>query len=219
MEKSKLILAHLALFGVQLLYASNYTISKGVMPDYVAPLGLVMMRMFFGVAAFWMLHWFFIKAKKVDKKDLPRLFACGVFGIAINQMAFFYGLNLTTPINASIIMLIVPILIFIGSVLFLKESFTKINILGIVLGCIGAGVIIASGRAISFGQEGLRGDLFILLNASSYSVYLLIVRPLLQKYHPIVVIKWVFTFGTLVATPFILPEFLNIIIYKKTNYK
>jgi drug/metabolite transporter (DMT)-like permease len=209
MERTKTILAHLALLGVQLLYAGNYTISKEVMPTYVAPLGLVMMRMFFGVLAFWMLHWFFIKAEKVEKKDLLRLFACGVFGIAINQVAFFHGLNLTTPINASIIMLIVPILIFIGSVLFLKEKFTKINILGIVLGCVGAGLIISAGQRISFNKEGLTGDLFILLNASSYSVYLVIVRPLIQKYHPIVVIKWVFTFGTFVATPFILPELLK----------
>lgn len=209
MERTKTILAHLALFGVQLIYAGNYTISKGVMPTYVAPLGLVMMRILFGVLAFWCLHWFFIAAKKVEKKDLLRLFACGVFGIAINQMAFFHGLNLTTPINASIIMLIVPILIFIGSVLFLKEKFTNINILGIVLGCIGAGLIISSGRAISFSQEGLIGDLFILINAISYSIYLVIVRPLIQKYHPIVVIKWVFTFGALVATPFILPELLK----------
>jgi drug/metabolite transporter (DMT)-like permease len=41
----------------------------------------------------------------------------------------------------------------------------------------------------------MKGDIFILLNAASYAVYLVIVKPLMKKYHPMTVIKWVFLFG------------------------
>ena len=209
MKNSTIIIAHLALFIVQLLYAANYTIAKEVMPDYIAPKGIIFIRICFAVLMFWLLHAFFIKAEEIKRKDIPRLVLCGIFGVVINQICFFVGLNWTKPINASIIMQITPILVFIGTVFFLKEKFRLLNILGILIGCAGAALLIGYGQNISFSTQGLKGDLYILINAISYSVYFLIVKPLLQKYHPIVVVKWIFTFGLLFATPFTLPEMLQ----------
>jgi len=207
MKKTSLLLAHLALFGVQLFYAGNFTIAKEVMPDYVLPKGLIFMRVAFGLVAFWLLHLLFIKAKEISRKDVPRLILCAIFGVAINQIFFFMGLNLTKPINASIIMLTTPIIVFAGAVLFFRESFRKINILGIIIGCLGAGILISYGQNISFSQQGLLGDVYVLVNAISYSIFLLIVRPLILKYHPIVVIKWVFTFGFFFTIPFTYQDF------------
>lgn len=210
MNQSKTILAHLALFAVQLLYGANYTIAKGVMPDFIAPLGLIMLRATFGAAAFWLIFGLaYRQHQRIQRQHLVRLAVCGLFGIAINQMCFFVGLNWTTPINASIIMLTVPIIVFVGGVLFLGERFHPINLLGIAIGCLGAGVLISYGRTVDLGGNGLLGDLFVLINATSYSIYLLLVRPLMRTYHPIVVMKWVFTFGWLFSMPFTLPPLLQ----------
>ena len=43
---------------------------------------------------------------------------CGIFGVAVNQLFFFEGLNLSTPINASIIMTVNPIIVIIISFLY-----------------------------------------------------------------------------------------------------
>lgn len=215
MKNTVSILAHLALFIVQLIYAGNYTIAKEVMPNYVSPLGLVFLRIGFGMIAFWVLHFLLVQKNKTSKKpsfqkkDFWLLALCGLLGTAINQMLFLKGLNLTTPINASIIMLIGPIWLFVGSVLFLKEGYSRWNILGITLGCVGAGILLSYGRTLSFETDGLLGDLFILINATSYSTYLLLVRRLIRKYDILDIVKWVFTFGFLFSIPFTYPELIK----------
>ena len=46
-----------------------------------------------------------------------------------------------------------------------------------------------------------------MLNAASYAVYLVIVKPLMQKYHPLTIILWVFFFGWLFVVPVGFNEF------------
>jgi drug/metabolite transporter (DMT)-like permease len=208
MKNTTNLLAHIALFSVQLLYAANFTIAKEVMPNFVLPKGIIFMRISFGLIAFWLVHLLFIKAKEINLKDIPLLILCGIFGAAVNQICFFVGLNWTKPINASIIMLITPIIVFVGAVLFFKESYRKVNIVGIIIGCLGAGLLIGYGQDISFSSNGLIGDIYVLVNATSYSIYLLIARPLLLKYHPVVIMKWVFTFGFFFALPFTYHDFI-----------
>ena len=73
--------------------------------------------------------------------------------------------------------------------------------IGITIGLAGAlTVILHKGNAS--GEAGIWGDLLIFLNASSYGLYLITVKPLMSKYHPITVIKWVFTFGLIGVIPF-----------------
>ncbi|MBT8271285.1 MAG: EamA family transporter, partial [Bacteroidia bacterium] len=93
--------AHLALFGANLIYGANYLIAKGVMPDKIGPSAFVLIRIIGASLLFWIIR-FFIR-EKVEKKDLLRLLLCGLLGVATNQMFFFNGLNLTSPIDASII--------------------------------------------------------------------------------------------------------------------
>ncbi len=210
MGNRKILLGHLALLGVQMLYAGNYSIAKNVMPDYIEPLGIVFLRVSFGMVMFWLFQLLFIKKSEktvIQKADFPRLIACALFGIAINQMTFFIGLNWTSPINASIIMLTTPIIVFIGAVLFLKERFINLNILGILIGCLGASILIGYGNQINFNPQGLKGDLLILTNATFFSIYLLISQSLFKKYNAFVVLKWVFTFGFLLCLPFTYPVF------------
>ena len=105
----RILLAHIALFFVNLIYALNYTIAKDVMPDYINPSGFILLRVTGGVILFFITYVLFIR-ESVEKKDLIRLALCGLFGVAINQLFFFEGLNLTTPINAAIIMTVNPML-------------------------------------------------------------------------------------------------------------
>src|SRR3954468_23503174 len=105
---SKTLQAHLALLIVNLIYGANYSIAKEVMPAYVQPFAFVLMRVGGALILFWIVSSIFVR-EKVDKKDFPRLALLAVFGVACNQLLFLKGLSITTPINASIIMISNPI--------------------------------------------------------------------------------------------------------------
>tara|TARA_B100001057_G_scaffold48840_2_gene43574 strand:- start:978 stop:1871 length:894 start_codon:yes stop_codon:yes gene_type:complete len=194
-------LAHLALFTANLIYGINYTVAKEVMPDYIEPLGFILVRVTGAVILFWLCYALFYY-EKVKKGDLLKLSICGLFGIAINQMLFFEGLNLTTPINAAVIMVSNPILVLLFGIFLAAERFSTKKGIGVALGALGAIVLITNGSQVSMNNEHFWGNIMVFINASSYAVYLILVKPLMQKYKPITVISWVFLFGILFVIPF-----------------
>ena len=207
---NKTHLAHIFLFVANLIYALNYTIAKDVMPNYIEPSGFILLRVVGAVVLFSLYYFFFIK-EKVENKDILLLSVCGLFGVAINQLLFFEGLNLTTPINASIIMTVNPILVLLLSYFLINESITFKKGFGIILGIIGAYILITKGKHIEFDQEHTQGNLMIFVNALSYGVYLVIVKPLMKKYHPVTVMFYVFGFGFLYVLYFGYSELSSVI--------
>ena len=81
---------------------------------------------------------------------------------------------------------------------------------GIVLGFAGAVWLMLGNAQNGFGFEGSLGDLFILINAMSYGIYLVLVKPLMLRYSPLTVIRWVFTFGLLYVLPLGFSQFQEI---------
>ena len=198
--------AHFALLGTNLIYGANYIIAKGVMPNKIGPSAFIFLRIFGAGILFWLIK-SFIK-EKVEKKDFLRLAFCGLFGIAINQLLFFHGLNLTSPIDASIIMTSLPVIVMIYSFFILKEKFTLNKLAGIAIGSIGAIALILYGNK-SGGTSSSLGNLFIFINACSYGFYLVIVKPLMKKYNTFTIISWVFLFGFVFMFPFGIQDLLN----------
>jgi drug/metabolite transporter (DMT)-like permease len=209
LKTNKLLFAHFALLGANLIYGINYSVAKEVMPDYILPFGFIFCRVLGALGLFWLFA-LFTKKEKVAPKDLLKLFVCGLFGVAGNQLMFFYGLNLTSPINAAIIMTCNPILVLIMSSIILKERITSTKVGGIFLGLAGAVGLILQGNQLSLDSDSFVGDLFIFLNATSYAIYLVLVKPLMQRYEATTVIKWVFLFGFMVVFPFGFDQFQNI---------
>lgn len=190
------LLAHIALTAVAFIYAGNYLIAKLVLdPGYVRPFGFILLRVTAAVLVFWLVDWLFMKSR-VDRKDLPLMAICGLFGVAVNQLCFFAGLKLTVPINASLLMTTTPILVVISASLLIKERVSALRIAGILTGMAGAVLLITRGFTVGIDiSGGSLGDLLIIANASSYAVYLVLVKKLMHKYQPLVVVKWVFSFG------------------------
>lgn len=186
-----LLKSHLALFIVNLMYGINYLVAKGLMPCVLGPNGFILMRVMGATVLFWAV--FLFRFQKVEWKDLGRLAICAVFGVAVNQLFFFNGLMRTSPVNASVIMTTTPIIVFILSLIILQEKPKLIRVLGLIIGAAGSIIFTLLGSK-SLDASPL-GDLFIFVNATSYSLYLVLVKPLMAKYKPLTVITWVFTFG------------------------
>jgi drug/metabolite transporter (DMT)-like permease len=180
------------------------------MPDFIGPFGFILLRVMGALLFFALAHKFWIKEKIKEKKDYYLLAVSAFFGVATNMLCFFKGLSLTSPINASIIMTVNPVIVLLFSAILLKERVGWIKVLGIALGMTGAILQIIDPFGVSKEVESInwRGDLLILVNAASYAVYLVMVKPLMAKYHAFTVVKWTFTFGLLMVIPFGLGEFL-----------
>ena len=192
MKISQAAKAHLALFLVNVFYGASHVIAKGIMPDFLTPNVFILFRVVGATFLFWIITFFFVR-EKIDRSDYKRLALCGLFGVAINQLFFFHGLNLSSSINSGIIMTVNPILVVILSFFLLKESITKTKVIGILLGATGA-ILLTLAGGTGKGDSTL-GDFFLFINAASYAVYLVIAKPLMKKYQPLTVITYVFTFG------------------------
>jgi drug/metabolite transporter (DMT)-like permease len=194
-------LAHLGLFTVALIYGANYVIAKGIMQDgMIEPFAFILCRCIAGVLLFWLVGIFFV-SEPIRREDLPTLVLSGALGVAINQLCFFSGLAITSPIHSSLIMIMTPILIIVLSALLYKEVIPKKRVVGVLLGFVGAALLVLAGGASS-AASSIRGDLLIFVNASSYGCYLLVIKNLMSKYHPLTIIKWAYTFGLFFVTPF-----------------
>lgn len=214
MKQNNNIKAHIALLLANIIYALNYGWAKDVMSGgYLEPFAFILMRVIGATILFWSISLFF--KEKVANKDKLKMALCGVFGVAANQLLFFKGLDETTRINAAIIMVASPIIVALLSALIIKEKPSILRLIGIVIGLGGACFIILQNNT---GNEGatLFGNLLIILNATSYGLYLVLVKPLMSKYSPLTVIKWVFTFGLIMVLPFGLTE-LDTIIWNMPN--
>jgi drug/metabolite transporter (DMT)-like permease len=200
---NKTVQSHLALFTANLIYAANFSIAKDVMPKYIQPFGFILLRVSGALLLYWLVASVATK-DKMERKDVPRAILCGLFGIAINQLLFFKGLNITTPINAAIMMVCTPLLVVIISAFLIREKMRPVKILGVMLGLAGAVslILLHPAHPGSFGKSTLPGDICVLVNATSWAIYLVIVRPLMIKYDTLTVIKWAFLFGFIFVLPF-----------------
>lgn len=202
-------IAYIAAFLVAIIYGVNYTIAKDVMPTYIKPFGFIVLRVFGATILFWFLS-LFLTRQKIERSDFFRIFLAAVFGVCLNMLAFFKGLSLTSPINASVIMVTSPIIVLILSAIILKERITIIKLSGILIGLIGAVILIVYGQSITPGDNPFYGNMLIFLNATSYGLYLVIVKKLTQKYNAISLIKWLYLFGLILVIPFGFSEVIEI---------
>lgn len=202
-------LAFLLAFSAAVIYGLSFTIAKEVMPLYVKPFGFILLRIIAGTILFWLVG-FFIKKEKIIIGDYPRIFLASIFGTALNMLTFFKGLSMTTPISASVIMVTAPIIVLSFSAFFLKEKATKRKLSGIFIGMFGAILLIVYGNEIGVSSNAVFGNILVFVNATSYALYLILIKNLTQKYHPLTLAKWLYLFGLLLVTPFGIHEFNQI---------
>jgi len=137
----------------------------------------------------------------VSRKDLWYLFGVSFFGVVINQTLFLVGLDMTTPINSSIIMSTNPIFAFVFAALILREKITFLKGTGLAIGLAGVLLLILQNGTPDISSTTFLGDIFTMVNTISWAFFTVVIKRMLERYHPITVMKWVFTFGMLTNIP------------------
>lgn len=207
---SKRHLAFMAAFGASFIYGINHTLAKDLMPTYIQAYGFIMLRVLGGAVLFWLTSLFF-KSEKIERKDWWRMVLCALFGMTINMLMFFKGLQLSTPINSSVVITLSPVILLILSAVFLKEKITRLKGSGIAIGLIGALVLILFGAKTQENAPNIPlGNMLFIINATAYSIYLILVKPLTAKYSSVTLMKWFFLIAVFTNAPVALPQFLEV---------
>lgn len=182
------------------MFALNYSYSKSVIPDWMLPEGLCFARIV--SAAFFFIGIAFATIReRVERKDILRLALASLLGIGGNQYIFLKGLNLTSPVDSAIIATVGPVLVLIISAFLRTDKITFLKSIGICVGGTGAMLVILYGGITNFGAGHLTGNLLVFLSCLTYAFYLIVVKDLMKKYHPLTVMAWIFGFSSLAVIP------------------
>ena len=202
--------ALLAAAGATTIYGLNHTIAKVVMPEYVGAFGFIFIRTGGATLLFWILSWFLPK-EKIKREDYFRIFLAALTGMCINMLSFFKGLELSTPVNSGIFATTNPIIILLLSYLFLGEKIIKRKFLGIAMGFAGALILVLHGTEDTINAPNvLAGNVLLMINAIFFSGFIIVVKPLSEKYNVVTIMKWLFLIGFIMTFPVTVKEYSEV---------
>ena len=199
--------ALLAAAGATTIYGLNHTVAKVVMPEYVGAFGFILIRTAGATLLFWMLS-LFLPKEKIKREDYFRLFLAALMGMCINMLSFFKGLELSTPVNSGIFATTNPIIILLLSYLFLGEKIGMRKFLGITMGFAGALMLVLYGtQNTSNAPNVLMGNVLFMTNSVFFSGFIIVVKPLSEKYNVVTIMKWLFLIGFVLTFPVTVREY------------
>ena len=202
--------ALIAAAGATTIYGLNHTVAKVVMPDYVGAFGFIFIRTSGAALLFWLLS-LFLPKEKIDRGDYLRLFLACLMGMCINMLSFFKGLELSTPVNSGIFATTNPIIILLLSYLFLGEKIGIKKFLGITIGFAGALILVLYGTQNTVNAPNvLMGNILFMINSIFFSGFIIVVKPLSEKYNTVTIMKWLFSIGFILTFPITVTEYTEV---------
>jgi len=202
--------ALIAAAGATTIYGLNHTVAKVVMPDYVGAFGFIFIRTSGAALLFWLLS-LFLPKEKIDRGDYLRLFLACLMGMCINMLSFFKGLELSTPVNSGIFATTNPIIILLLSYLFLGEKIGILKFLGITIGFAGALMLVLYGTQNTVNAPNvLMGNILFMINSIFFSGFIIVVKPLSEKYNTVTIMKWLFSIGFILTFPITVTEYTEV---------
>lgn len=194
-------IGHICMFLACAIWGLMAPLGKDAMTHGVGGLEMVTFRVVGGAVCFWIAS-LFVKQEKVRHKDMLLFFFAAMLSIVLNQCCYTIGLSITSPVNASIMTTMMPIITMILAALFLKEPITGKKVMGVFCGAVGAFLLITTGARVASGNGGvLLGDLLCLSAQLCFAIYLTVFKHLIQRYTAITCMKWMITYAAIVIMP------------------
>lgn len=193
--------AHAAVLAANFLFGINFSTVQYITKKFIGPFGLNVIRVGVSTILLWLLWSLSSTKATIQKKHIGRFILCSITGIVINQALFIKGLSMTMSIHASLLILVTPIFITGLAAWLGTEPLTYFKMAGLITGVGGAVMLTLHKEGGAPGSDMLWGDIFIIINAISYAIYFILVKPLMTAYEPVHVIRWIFTFGLIFTIP------------------
>ncbi|MDO4462376.1 MAG: DMT family transporter [Bacteroidia bacterium] len=200
---------HIAMVVANVLWGLMAPVSKDTLNFFalnsINPVVLPSLRILGATFAFWLLS-LFLPKEPVCKADKVKLFGAGLFAIAFNQCLFITGISFTSPIDASVVTTMLPIVTMILSAIVLKEPLTHLKAVGVLVGMSGALLLVlGDGHGLHLDKDHIIGDIMCFTAQVSFACYLVFFKGVISRYSGATLMKWMFLFSALTASPFILP--------------
>ncbi len=199
MALSKSFSAHLSLLLCNIVWACDYPFYNLVLGRYITPLAMVSASLV--VAAVWsLIPMLWEKHERVAAEDRTKIFGAALLiGIA-RKLCMMFGLAQTSPIDGSIISTTTPLLVLLLSVLVGLERFTKMKVIGLLLGMAGAiAIIVSSGTTHE--HSGLKGNLLVFTSACVSAAYMVYFKRLVSKYRITTLLRWIYCISAVIMLP------------------
>lgn len=210
MKENTRISGHIACLAAYAIFGFNIIVCKDLTGGHlISPLGIFTIRSIGAGLLFWALS-LFLPKEKVDRKDHVKIFAASFLGFFMTQITFLVAIPEVTPMHCSILSAMSPIYTMFIAAIVLKEPLTWKKGCGVLLSLFGIIFLILNNAGTGgVSESSLRGLLLMFLNSLSFSLYLGIFRPLIDKYSVVTFMKWIFLFSTLMSLPFTFREVLG----------
>ena len=185
--------------------------------DYIDSVNLVFIRVAVIAIIFYVLHRIKQGPLNISPKDRLRFFIAGGIGIGTYYIIEAIGIAWTSASLSSIILATVPLFSLLGDRLIYKTRITPLKLIGVVASIIGVAIIIfAGGGALSGGMGGI-GLLF--LASAEWAAYIIIAKPLNDRYPAFTVTTGLFVSAFLVTLPiFLLYQPGNVLGFTPKNW-
>lgn len=191
---------HLALVTVQFLFASLTIAAKFVLPG-IPPSGVVFCRITGAALAFFVIKAVTVREEVTDRRDLLTMAGLALVGLVLNQVLFLEGVKRTTAINANVLITTIPAFTLAIAIVLRRERASAAKVVGILCAAVGAIYLVGPDR-LRLDPATALGNGLIVCNTSLYALYLVLSKRLLERYHPVTVVTYVFLFGALIIAPF-----------------
>lgn len=187
---------------MSLIFGTNYVVAKAVLPD-LPPLAMFAVRTAGASLCLYLLHRFWIH-ESLERRDLLPVALYSFFGVVVNQILFLMGLDRTTPTNAAILVCTIPVFTYAWALLLRREAAVRIRLIGLAVALSGVVYLIGL-ENFDLSSDLVQGNLFIVINSSSFGLYLVLTKRLVSRYrNPVTVVRWTFAVAML-AIPFTIP--------------
>lgn len=191
---------HVAVLCANLIFGLNIPVSKALLTQWMTPFGYMAARTLVATIVFWVIQGFLPK-EKVTPKDLAIIATGGIMGFVVSQSLTAVSLQYTSPVYFSLIVALSPLVVMLLAAVFLKEPITGKKMAGVVLGIAGALLMIAQIDNSTSGKNSLWGIFLAVISVTAFSVYLIIIRSVAQKYTTVTQMKWMFLFAAIILVP------------------
>lgn len=163
---------------------------------------IVLWRMVF---AFLILFPFiFFTKREILKIDLRGIAYCSLIGICTQfffNLLYFSTIQKTTVATAVTLLYTAPIFIAVMARIFYKELFTPFKTMALLL-CIGGCFFTATGGSMETLKLNLPGVLMGLGAGFTFSLFTILSKAIIHKYHQLTIIVYSIGFGLLFYLPF-----------------
>lgn len=197
----RMIEGHLSVLLANVIFGLGVPVTKLLLDQWVSPMAYMATRCMGAAAIFWLIS-LFMPRERVAWRDLLVIMGGGLLGFVVSQTLTAWALQFTTPIYYSVIATLTPVATMVCAALLIGERITVRGALGVVVGVVGALLMVMVGWHGGAGKNDLLGIGLAVLSLLTWAVYLIITRRVSAKYTAVTQMKWVFLVSTIAVLPF-----------------